>query len=148
MLGALPAPAARWVGSTLDPTYLSARSDGERPDDPPKRRLLARIQAQQDLIAVLGAPVLMNTNILVHNGRILPRCRYQGTPLTFSVWAPHRRLLLDIFPDTLPSEGELQAREAFATQHGLRYAVTPPGYALSIDDLRAALAAPPVTGGG
>lgn len=137
-------PVGRWTGSVLDPAYLPSRMDAQGdPVDPPRTRLLARIAAQRALLDILGVPVYMNvTYLLAPHGRFLGEFRYGGNPVKWSVWAPHRALLLDIFPSTLPDDDELRAREGFAQEHGLRYLVTPPGYTLSLDDLRGALAGP------
>ncbi len=138
-------PMGRWIGSTLDPAYLSVRLDAQGdPVDPPRGRLMARIAAQQALLALLGVPVYMNvTYLLAPHGKFLGEFRYKGAPVKWSIWAPHRALLLDIFPRDLPPEEELQARDQFARERGLRYVVTPPGYTLSLEDLRTLLEGAP-----
>jgi len=100
--------------------------------------------AGQELAQVLGAPLYVDTNFFpVIGGGQLCACVFKGQKLMFSLWAPHRRVLLDIFPALLPESAEMDAREAFAQAQQVRYFVTPPGYTLSIDDVREALARPP-----
>ena len=138
------APAARRLeGSILDPAYLPAPPEGGDPVDVPSRAFLRgqqRVAAQQELINVLG-PYYMNTNYFMkQGGGMFDALVFNGEKLTFSLWAPHRHLLVDIFPAAMPSADEMAARNAFAEANGLRYCVTPPGYVLSIDDLKEAVA--------
>ena len=140
------APAARRLeGSIVDPAYLPAPPEGGDPVDVPTRSFLRakqRIDAQQEMIQVLG-PYYVNVNFFpTMGGGLIDGLWFHGERLFFSLWAPCRKLLVDIFTTTMPSDEERAAREAFAEQHGLRYAFTPPGYVLSIDDLKQALATP------
>lgn len=142
-------PAARgYVGpGALDPAYLPRGLGGRDPADFPSRvtrLLMQKHAAAQELVQVLGAPLYMDTNFFpVVGGGQLDTCTFKGRKMMFSLWAPHRRLLLDIFPATLPESAEMEAREAFAGAQRVRYLITPPGYTLSIDDLREALTRSP-----
>lgn len=131
----------RWVGSNvLDPSYLPPRPGGIDREDPIKPRLLKTLKTQQDLHSLLGAPVLFDTTILVlPGGGWTGECYFEGKKVSWSIWAPHKRLVVDIFSKHLPPQEELKHKDAFCTQHSIRYLVVPPEHEFGLDDLKEAL---------
>ena len=87
---------------------------------------------------LLGAPVFMATTILpnTQGGSFGPAKNRAGRDLRWWLWAPHRRLLIDVFEAMLPPADELQVRAEFAQAHGLQYAIVQPGERLSLTRLR------------
>lgn len=133
-------PAGRWVGSVLDPAYLPPRADGLDKEDPAKPRMLARLKQQRAMQEILGIPVMFDTTILIApHGEWIGECTFGKNKVRWSIWAPHRRTVVDIFPKTMPEPQELEARQAFCTQHRLRYLVVPPMHTFDLEDLRDAL---------
>jgi hypothetical protein len=131
----------RWVGSVLDPAYLPAKAHDEDKDDRENLRMLARLKQQRAIHELLGAPVLFDTTTLIApHGEWIGECKVGGRKVTWSMWAPHKRMLLDIFPKALPPREELEGKEAFCTSHNIRYLVVPPTHSLDLEDLREALA--------
>lgn len=112
--------------------------DIEPPDDPINSRLLARLEREQALIDVFGAPIYTDTTILprVNRQAHIGPAFYDGHELYWSLWAPHRNALLSIFKRSMPSLEELKARMEFAEQHGLRYAIVKPGHKVTVEHLR------------
>lgn len=126
----LNAPSARWV------SHGPWQRQGIDQVDPVRHRLLARLGQQQALREILGT-YIFDTNILIGaHGEWIGECWYGTKKLSFSLWAPHKRILADIFPKELPDEDELLARDAFAAAHRLRYLVVPPGHTFGIEELK------------
>lgn len=94
--------------------------------------------ARAEWEAVLGYPVWRDTTVLrtPDGGALEPARDRDGRLLKWSFWAPHRRLLLDVFVRALPSEAELEDRAAFAAAHQVRYAVVEPGERLELARIR------------
>jgi hypothetical protein len=128
--------------------------------------MLRRLLQQQEIQAVVGAPFFTHVTALrAPQGRLLGPARVYpasghvvtagrrysllsrdgSEELVWSFWAPLRSLLVDIFERELPSDLEMDCRENFARTHDLRYAVVPPGYILTLADLRELVAETPVT---
>lgn len=135
------APAARWAGSNvLDPSYLPPRADGKEKEDRPRPRLMKRVESQRELHAVVGSPVLFDTTILIGpHGQWIGECSVGGVKVRWSMWIPHKRLAIDIFPRQMPPPGTLEAKQAFADKHHIRYLVVPPTHSFGLDDLRDAV---------
>ena len=112
--------------------------DIEPPDDPINGRLLARLERDQALIEVFGAPIYTDTTILprVNAQQHIGPAFYDGHELYWSMWAPHRNALLSIFKRMMPDMEELKARMAFAELHGLHYAIVKPGHKVTVEHLR------------
>lgn len=112
--------------------------DIEAPDDPINTRLLARLERDQALIDVFGAPIYTHTTVLprVNAQSHLGPLIFDGHDLYWSMWAPHRNALLSIFRRQMPSLDELKARMEFAELHGLKYAIVKPGHLITTEHLR------------
>jgi hypothetical protein len=109
--------------------------------------VLRRQQERRDLQALLGAPLYTRTTMLplIGGGVIGPAVDRDRRVLRWGLWAPHRRVLLDVFRRTLPPTTELEDRAAFAEAQGLRYALVRPGMRLTVESLRAWLEGGPGT---
>ncbi len=119
--------------------FLGRRLDGD--DDLSERaeRLLEARRAERAAwTALLGLPLYLSTTVLpqIGGGQLGPLTTSDGRTLRWGLWAPHRRVLLDLFPRKLPSEDELEQRAAFASAHGLRYGVVPPGRQLTVRSIK------------
>ncbi len=90
---------------------------------------------------LLGQPVFRSTTFLplVGGGALGPVADREGRVIKWGLWAPHRRLLVDLFPVTLPPDYELEDRARFAETNGLIYAVVQPGERLSVARVREVL---------
>lgn len=127
-----------WIGSVRDPRsepldYLDEDAT------PGARRMIGHIENQRALIEILGAPIYLDTFDLPDGPETLPRFRWDGAPRLWSLWAPQRALLIDIFTRALPSEAELDAKDDYARAHGCDYFYIAPGHILDFDSLRALL---------
>lgn len=113
-------------------------ADASDIEDAINTRLLARQKRNQQLLALFGAPVYMDTTILpMTDGKPhLGPAYSDGHELMWSLWAPHRRALISIFRRAMPQEDELKARIAFAEEHALKYAVVQPGWKVTLDHLK------------
>lgn len=101
-------------------------------------RLQARLAARREFTGLLGLTFRDTTMLPLHGGGSLgPARTVDGYPMKWWLWAPSRKVLIDVFVKRLPPESELRAREAFATEHGLRYAVVPPDRRLTPAVLKA-----------
>lgn len=137
-----PTPGGGWIGSTLDRSASRPFDYMDEMEDRRTSRLKARIENRRALIALLGAPVFLDTYALpLIGGATLEPFVYRHAPALWSLWAPHRRLLIDIFTAELPSSEELDAKDGFAREHGLDYFYIAPGHVLDFDELRALLTA-------
>jgi len=126
--GVLIHPAAGWVRGFMP-------SDDE-PEEMFTRVQQWRLQRRQQLLAfqeVLGL-MIGNTILLPHPSAptLGPAVGRDGGLLRWSIWAPHRHVLIDIFRRKLPAPSELEDRAAFAQGHGLRYGIVEPGRRLSL----------------
>jgi hypothetical protein len=122
---------------------ISARYDDAGLDDPERTenqraRLLSFLERQKIMREVLGTPFFRDTTVLplVGGGKLGPVPGPDGQELRWSLWSPHRRLLVDIFPRSLPDDDEMDTRMSFVKEHGLRYGVVAPGYRLTTDALK------------
>jgi hypothetical protein len=97
-----------------------------------------RMDRQRDLCDVLGSPLVWRATTLptLAGGSLGPARGPDGRVITWGLWAPHTRVLLDAFRGEMPREDELQARIAFAESHGLTYLWVEPETRLSLDRLR------------
>jgi len=123
-----------------DHTTARLRLDPEVPEtvDRPRPRQLAAVSHERALQGALGAPILTAcTTLPGPHGTAYPVAKHPttGIPFVWSLWAPHRKLLIDNFSQGLPEPEELTARAAYAATHGLRYAIVEPGFTLTLDDL-------------
>src|SRR5215471_12426534 len=107
---------------------------------PGARRMIGHIENRRELTAILGVPVYLDTFALPLGTRMIEPFRWGESLRLWSLWAPHRRLLIDIFTRALPSDDELDAKDAFAREHGLDYYYIAPGHVLDFDTLRTLLA--------
>jgi len=144
-MGPLTSASGRWTGhSTVDPFYLPQRGTLQEKEDRVKPGWLKRRENQRLLHELLGAPVFFDTTLfLAPAGEWIGECFLGTHKLMWSIWAPHRRVAIDIFPRTVPSAEELEAKQAFCTLHAIRYLVVPPTHSFDLEDLRAALATEP-----
>jgi len=119
---------------------LPTRYEDDTPvsDSPVHARLLSKIRKERAMREVLGSPYFRFITVLpvVGGGALGPVFGPDGRVLVWSIWAPHRRALLDIFPSRAPSQDELDARAEFAQTHRLKYGVVQPGWQLTIDNLK------------
>jgi hypothetical protein len=119
-----------------------APEDDDERMSPSVARRLALVARQRELTAALGTCVLGTTMLLRSDGPALgPAKGRDGRTFRWSIWAPAKRLLVDVFQRALPPAEELEDRRAFADAHGLLYAVVEPGQRLSLDRLREWMAA-------
>lgn len=133
-------PSAQWSRrGTGDQFYHPAVSpDGDR-EDPVRGRLIDRVISQRALRDILGI-CFFDTNILIGIGaEWIGPCWFNGKKLSFSIWAPQRRVLVDIFQRQTHPEDEMLARDAFARAHDIRYMIVPPGHSFGLEDLKQAL---------
>jgi hypothetical protein len=135
----LPAPAAYGVADRRVPDYFGPAKQTEDQKDLPTRReqrMLQRDAAWRELNKVLGATLARATHLLVPGAAPLGPARdREGKILCWSYWSPSRRVLIDRFKRSLPSPEELEDREAFARENGIRYAVVAPGASLTARDV-------------
>lgn len=113
-------------------------------DDPPidrwQRKMFARQQVQLELRNLLGI-VFRDATTLMRPGQSTLRAYDRfGHTLRWSLWAPHKSLLIDVYRQTMPAAMELEDRDRFAQQHHLRYGLVEPGKRLTLEALRAWLA--------
>jgi hypothetical protein len=125
----------------VDPFYLHPRSvSSAEKEDRVKPGWLARRENQRLLHEILGAPVFFDTTLfLAPHGEWIGECFLGTRKLMWSIWAPHKRVAIDIFPRQTPPPEELEHKEAFCAAHGIRYLVVPPTHSFDLEDLRAAL---------
>jgi len=125
----LPPPAAGWA--------KGPRKDQD--DEPIDKKTAWRIERQaavREIQALLGV-VMKDTTVLIRPGSTsLTAYDRHGHQLTWSLWAPYKSVIVDIFRRSLPSNGELEDRHQFAQEHNLRYGIVEPGKRLTIDALR------------
>src|SRR5262245_52161434 len=132
-------PQGGWLGSMYGPRQPYDYLDEEA--SPGARRMIGHIENRRVLIEILGAPIYLDTYTLPRSaGVVIEPFRWQEAARLWSLWAPHKDLVLDIFTRALPSSEELDAKDAFAREHGLDYYYIPPGHVLDFDALRALLA--------
>jgi hypothetical protein len=91
----------------------------------------------REMTALLGT-VMRETTILTRPGlpHIVAYDR-RGAPLRWSLWSPHKLLLIDVYRVQLPPVPELEDRDKFAREHNFRYGLVEPGKRLTIESLRA-----------
>lgn len=130
-------PQGGWIGSMLGPTRPEDYLDEDA--SPRERRMIGHIENRRALIDILGAPVYLDTYVLNDGPETLPMFRWDGAPRLWSLWAPQRALLIDIFTRALPSDDELDAKDAYARAHGCDYYYIAPGHILDFEALRALL---------
>lgn len=111
-------------------------------DDKPNRfltRMISAITRNKDMTNLLGT-VMVNTDVLLApNNEWIGQCRVNGKTVKWSLWAPHKRMLIDIFPRALPPDAEILEKDAFARSHGIRYLLVPPGRVFGLEDLKTVL---------
>jgi len=115
----------------------SSQIDEDELTEHTRKRTLARHERHRALVAVLGVPIFFDTILLPLSGQpaLGPARDLSGREIRWSVWAPQRKLLLDRFK-ALPPKGDLEAREQFAKDHSLLYRFVPPGWRISLEDLK------------
>ena len=102
-------------------------------------RLLKRRDDARRLIDLFGHPTYMYTTTLPQvDGQptLGPLYGEDGQELRWTLWAPHRRALIDVFRRGLPSRFDMELRANFATRHSIRYAAVQPGWVVTFDDIR------------
>lgn len=106
--------------------------------------VMARQEAAKQLRDLLGGSVYEYTFVLPRIGapQLGPAKDRYGRDLRWSLWAPRRGVLIDIFRRVKPPLEELQDREAFAAEHGLLWLVVAPGERLSLERVAELIAAP------
>lgn len=125
------------------PMFIGARQSVEEDESAWAMRKVAAVRARQQerqaLQTLLGAPIYMRTIILPLSGGgyLGPAKDRRGFEMRFGLWSPHRRVLIDVFPRTLPSTEEMEDRAAWAERQSLRYALVRPGTRLTTESLRA-----------
>lgn len=121
-------PSAAWV-----------RPPAPVEDETPSRLDLRRVAVVDERLAlqrVLGA-LFVNTTLLPEvEGKTIGPARYEGQALRWSIWAPHRRVLIDNFTRQTPPKAEVEARIAFAGTHDIRYAVVERGRRLTAQSVK------------
>jgi hypothetical protein len=135
--GLLVEPRAGWARPTL-----TVNDDA---DDARSERLAARMRARwtarQQLVALLGQVYRDTTMLPLPGGGVLgPARTAEGVVLKWWLWAPSRRVLIDVFRRP-PPMADLQARDAFARAEGLRYGVVMPDRRFTVETLKAWLEA-------
>lgn len=113
---------------------------GERDERPSYRELLMlrRLERRRELLNILGI-VYLGASMLPKQGGgqpFGPVLMPNGDILRWSMWAPAKNILIDIFSTALPKSDELDRRHAFAAEHGLNYGIVTPGERLSLERLR------------
>lgn len=145
---ALWSGAQPWVREHIDDgvaaTFLRGRRGedyaDERGDTPARRRVVARLEREAEVLKILGAPVFKDVTCLTGRaGEWVGEFRWGRKVRPWGLWAPHHRLAIDFFARaaSVPSAEELEAKRAFAEERGVRYYVVLPGYVFGNDDLRA-----------
>lgn len=119
--------------------WLRPRWDEDRDDGLTRRDLARQARATQrrELQAILGT-LVVNTTILsvIGGGFFGPARDDDGRALVWSIWAPHRGVLIDVFRRVMPSMDEMAARKRFAEKHDLRYAIVEPGRQLTAKSVK------------
>jgi len=129
-LSVLPAPKAGWARGPLR----------ERDDEPLDRwtvRQIERHRIMREMQTLLGT-VMRDTTVLTRPGlpHVIAYDR-SGKPLRWSLWAPHKLLLIDVYRVQLPPVAELEDRDKFAQAENFRYGLVEPGKRLTLEALRA-----------
>lgn len=130
-------PMAGWLGMHHPQAEELAELTGDRPTQKDLIRI-KRSEYRKELISILGM-VMTNCTVLQQlNDKPLlgPAQDRHGRVLRWSMWSPHRRLLIDVFHGKLPPPEELEDRQAFATAHDLKYGLVAPGERLELDLLK------------
>ncbi len=134
-------PAGGWVLPQGDPDY----EDDDRLGAKLLQLVEQRHAQRRELFALLGTPLYAKTTLLPlpaatawwqQKDVLGPAYTRNGTVLKWGLWAPHKRVLIDLFPRGLPPTEECEDRARFATEHRLHYAVVKPGFHLTPDSLR------------
>lgn len=140
--GVYPAPAGRWTSAGIEEFYRGRNEafDGEEREPASRQRVRARLKSERALMEILGAPIYKDTTVLIaKHGEWIGECVVDRVKQKWSLWTPHRRLAVDIFPKDkdVPPMHVLEAKKAFADQHGFRYVIVPPGHGFGFDDIKA-----------
>jgi len=138
--GTYPAPFGKWTSGGLEEFYRGRNEvfDGEEREPAGRARIRARLRSERALMEILGAPVYKDTTILIaKHGEWIGECVVDRAKQTWSLWAPHRRLAVDIFPKDkdVPALHILEAKKNFADEHKFKYVIVPPGHGFSFDDV-------------
>lgn len=121
---------------SLYPDGPSGPSGAVQEDDALPGAVLAQWEHRQHLRRILGTPFFQSvTDLPLPGGGTLGPLYVDGRPVSWTLWAPHRRVLVDDFRRGVPPQGELDARAAFATTYGLRYGMIEPGRRLTLNAL-------------
>lgn len=104
--------------------------------EPRRRATIAAVAKRRALVDVLGAPVFLDvTDLPRAGGGGHGRLVHRGAVMVWSLWAPHRNLLLDVWSREMPPDDELRAREAWADERQIKYRYVPPDRGLELADL-------------
>lgn len=103
-------------------------------------RLINAVKRRREMLNALGI-VYMGASILPlqGGGTIGPLKHPNGDVLRWSLWAPAKKVLIDIFTTSMPPDAELELRRKFADEHALIYGVVAPGERLSLDKIKESL---------
>lgn len=114
------------------PALVDDEAEFDAPS-PRERARLARLKEHEELQRLLGVLIMSTTLLpLPSEGRVLGPARDRdGRALRWSLWAPARRVLIDICRVSRFSDAEEQDRMAFAKTNELRYAIVEPGRRLT-----------------
>jgi hypothetical protein len=115
------------------------RDLGERDERPSYREImmLRRLERRRELLNILGIVHLGASTLPKQGGGTYgPITMPNGDVLRWSMWAPAKNMLIDIFNKALPTPDELERRQAFADEHGMNYGIVAPGERLSLERLR------------
>jgi hypothetical protein len=104
-----------------------------------RHRTIARISREREMTSLIGM-IVLNADVLTTPNAFIGPCKVNGKIVSWSLWAPHKRLLVDVFKKELPTDDEIMAKSEFAEKHRLRYAIVPPGRTFGLDDLKQLLA--------
>lgn len=104
-------------------------------DEPLSRRDHARLlrhRERNELQNVLGTIFLNTTMLPIGTSSLAPARDEYGRVLRWTLWAPQRRVLIDVMPRT----AEIEMRQAFADAHNLRYAIVEAGRRLTAKSVK------------
>lgn len=127
--GLIVAPAFGWVRTRPMPD-----------DDESWTRLaqwrIERTEFLRELTRILGSMYHYTVGLL--RPGLPPLVAYDrlGGALRWTLWAPTRSVLIDIYKRRMPPVEEMEDRSKFALEQGFRYGIVEPGKRLLLDDLR------------
>lgn len=129
----LPPPVGRWLGDR------SGSFIGEMDEAIPYAvmRRMSVWQSREELRRVLGVIYQHTTLLPLSGGGVIgPALSRDGRTFKWTMWAPQRRVLIDVLRAPMPADDQ-EDRAHFALTHDIRYAKVDPGSRLTAASIAA-----------